>query len=65
LYSLFSIGGAAMLVHGAVTNNSNYYDTVITLCSSKLNMVLLLNCLFAIMSNAGQILIYVFFTSIR
>lgn len=65
MYSLISIGGTALLINNAIKTQSNYYDTVIVLCSSKPNLVLLLNCFFALISNAAHLLIYVFFKQIR
>lgn len=64
-YSLASIFGTAYLIHRAVNDHSNFYDRVVALSSQKLNLVLLLNCVVAILSNAGSIFVYVFFTQIR
>jgi len=65
MYSLISIGGTALLINNAIKTQSNYYDTVMFFCSSKPNLVLLLNCFLALISNAAHLLIYVFFTQIR
>jgi hypothetical protein len=52
-------------VHSAVTQHTNFYDRVEALTSFKLNLVLMLNCVVAVLSNAGSLFVYVFFTQIR
>lgn len=65
VYSICSIFGTAFLVSRAMSEYTNYYDRVIVLTSNKLNLVLLLNCVIALLSNAASIFVYVFFTQIR
>lgn len=65
IYSLVSICGTGFLVYKAITEHSNFYDRVEALTSFKLNLVLMLNCVIALLSNAGSFFVYVFFTQIR
>lgn len=64
-YSLLSVFGTAFLINKAMNEQQNFYNRVISLTSQKLNLVLLLNCVVAILSNAASIFVYVFFTQIR
>jgi hypothetical protein len=64
-YSFLSILGTAYLINKAVNEQSNFYDRVVALTSQKLNLVLLLNCVIAVLSNFANIFVYVFFTQIR
>lgn len=57
-----SILGTAYLINKAVNEQSNFYDRVVALTSQKLNLVLLLNCVIAVLSNFANIFVYVFFT---
>lgn len=62
---MLSIAGTAYLINSAMTTQKNYYDRVVALTNNKLNLVLMGNCVIAIMSNAARIFVYVFFTQIR
>ena len=64
-YSLLSILGTAYLINKAVNEQTSFYDRVVALTSQKLNLVLLLNCVIAVLSNFANIFVYVFFTQIR
>ena len=64
-YSLLSILGTAYLINKAVNEQTSFYDRVVALTSQKLNLVLLLNCVIAVLSNFANIFVYVFFTHIR
>jgi hypothetical protein len=60
-----SILSTAYLIHKAVNEQSNFYDRVVVLSSNKLNLMLLLNCVVVILTNAANIFVYVFFSQIR
>ena len=45
--------------------HANFYDRIVVLTSNKLNLVLLLNCVIAVLSNFAAIFVYLFFTQIR
>ena len=64
-YSLLSILVTAYLINKAVNEQTSFYDRVVALTSQKLNLVLLLNCVIAVLSNFANIFVYVFFTQIR
>jgi hypothetical protein len=64
-YSLLSILGTAYLINKAVNEQTSFYDRVVALTSQKLNLVLLLNCVIAVLSNFANIFVCVFFTQIR
>lgn len=60
-----SILSTAYLIYKAVNEQSNFYDRVVVLSSNKLNLLLLLNCVVVILTNAANIFVYVFFSQIR
>lgn len=55
----------AYLINKAINEQSNFYDRVVVLSSNKLNLMLLLNCVVVILTNAANIFVYVFFSQIR
>jgi len=52
-------------VVNAVKTQRTFFDMVIQLTSSKLNLVIFLNCLVVVLTNAANAVIYVFFGSVR
>lgn len=60
-----SILSTAYLINKAVNEQSNFYNRVVVLSSNKLNLMLLLNCVVVILTNAANIFVYVFFSQIR
>lgn len=61
IYAGISIGSALYLVASALGTKQNYFDTVMLICSSKLNLALLFNFVLAVCLSSAKILIYVFF----
>lgn len=49
----------------AVQNEKTFFDVVMRLTSSKLNLVLFLNCFVVVLSNLGNLLVSIFFGQLR
>jgi hypothetical protein len=60
-YTGLSIAATVSLVLNAVQVHGNFFDVVVDLTSSKLNLVVFLNCLVAILCNLYYIFVWVFF----
>lgn len=65
VYSLASIGATGYLVLNEVQTKKFLLEVVIGLTTSKLNLVIFLNCLFVLLTNMTNLLIYLFFGEIR
>ena len=61
IYSLASVGAASFIVAKAARTERTFFDMVIYVTSSKLNLVIFLNCLVVLLTLAGNMMIYVFF----
>ena len=64
-YSVLTFVGTYYLLQKCMTEHKNYYDRVVSLTSHKLNLMLLLNFVIALLTNCSQIFVYVFFSQIR
>ena len=64
-YSALSIAIPVGIVVKTVQRERTFFDVVMHLTSSKLNLVLFLNCLAVVLSNAAHLLVYGFFGSVR
>ncbi len=64
-FSVLSIAVPVGIVVKTIQREKTSLDAVMHLTSSKLNLVLFLNCLLVILSNASNLLVHVFFGQIR
>lgn len=64
-YSVLSIAVPVGIVVNTVQRERTFFDVVMYLTSSKLNLVLLLNCLFIVLTNAANLLVGCFFGQVR
>ena len=64
-YSVIAIALPVGIVVKTVQREKNFLDIVMQLTSSKLNLVLLLNCLLVVLSNAANFLVTTFFGAVR
>lgn len=65
VYSVLSIGSTAYLVASEIQTKKFLLEVVIALTTSKLNLVIFLNCLVVLLTNVTNLLIYIFFGEIR
>jgi hypothetical protein len=65
VYSVLSIGFTASIVIGEVKTKKFLLEVIIALTTSKVNLVVFLNCLIVLLTNAADLLIYIFFGTIR
>lgn len=65
IYSALSVALTVGIVVSAVKSQRTFFDIVIQLTASKLNLVIFLNCLVVVLTNAASLMIYVFFGSVR
>jgi hypothetical protein len=65
VYSVLSIGSTAYLVVNEIQTKKFLLEVVIALTTSKLNLVIFLNCLVVLLTNIANLLIYIFFGEIR
>lgn len=65
LYSLVSIGVAIGIVANAVKSGQTFFDIVIQITSSKLNLVIFLNCLAVLINGFARLVILIFFGQVR
>jgi hypothetical protein len=65
VYSVLSIGFTASLVISEVQTKKFLLEVVIALTTSKLNLVIFMNFLVVLLTNAANLLIYIFFGEIR
>ena len=65
IYSALSVALTVGIVVNAVKSQRTFFDIVIQLTASKLNLVIFLNCLVVVLTNAASLMIYVFFGSVR
>jgi len=65
VYSVLSIGSTAYLVVNEIQTKKFLLEVVIALTTSKLNLVIFLNCLVVLLTNITNLLIYIFFGEIR
>ena len=49
----------------AIQENQNFYDTVVSLASNKLYLLIFFNLLIVLLINFGNLLIWIFFSEIR
>jgi hypothetical protein len=61
LFSLASIGAAAFIIGKAARTERTFFDMVIYITSSKLNLVIFLICLVTLLTNAANLMILIFF----
>ena len=64
-FSIISIAVPVGIIIKTVQKERNFLDMVMHLTSSKLNLVLFLNCLVVIIANAANLLVWGFFGSVR
>ena len=64
-YSVLSIAVPVGIVIKTVQRERTFFDMVMHLTQSKLNLVLFLNCLLVILTNAANMLVYGFFGQVR
>ena len=60
-FSVLSVGIPLGIVMKAVRHEQTFFDVVMRLTSSKLNLVLFLNCFIIVLSNLANLLVRVFF----
>ena len=60
-FSVVSVAVPVSIVVKTVQSEATFFDMVVSLTSSKLNLVLLLNCLLVVLTNASNLLICCFF----
>lgn len=60
-FSAISIAMPVGIVIKTVQTERNFFDIVMYLTQSKLNLVLFMNCLFVLLTNAANLLVYGFF----
>ena len=60
-YSVLSVAVPVGIVIKTVQTERNYFDMVMHLTQSKLNLVLFMNCLVCLLTNAANLLVYGFF----
>ena len=65
IYSVLSVSFTVGIVVNAVKSQRTFFDIVIQLTSSKLNLVIFLNCLIVVLTNAANLMVYAFFGSVR
>ena len=65
IYSVLSIALTVGIVTNAVKTQRTFFDIVVQLTSSKLNLVIFLNCLIVVLTNAANLMIYTFFGTVR
>jgi hypothetical protein len=65
-YSLFSaVTAFAMIAHAYQKQHGNFFNTVVYLTSQKVNLLVFLNFFLVSLLQIGNILVWVFFDSIR
>lgn len=64
-FSVLSIAFPIGIVLKTVQRERTYFDVVMQLTSSKLNLVLFLNCFVVVLSNMGNLLVHIFFGQLR
>lgn len=64
-FSVVSVAVPVSIVVKTVQSEATFFDMVLSLTSSKLNLVLLLNCLLVVLTNASNLLICCFFGQVR
>lgn len=64
-YSVLAIALPVGIVVKTVQREKNFIDIVMQLTSSKLNLVLLLNCLLVVLTNAANLMVSTFFGVVR
>jgi hypothetical protein len=65
VYTGASILSTASLVVNAVSAHGNFFDVVVQLMSSKLNLLIFLNCLVAVLGQLFYVFVYLFFGAIK
>ena len=60
-YSVLSITLPVGIVVNSVQRQKTFLDVVMQLTNSKLNLMLFLNCLFVLLMNAANMMVYTFF----
>jgi hypothetical protein len=65
VYSLVSVGLTACLVANEIKSKKFLLEVIIALTTSKVNLVIFLNCLVVLLTHAANLLIYLFFGEIR
>ena len=65
-YSIFSaVTAFAMIAHSYQKQDGNFFNTVVYLTSQKVNLLVFLNFFLVTLLQMGNILVWVFFDSIR
>jgi hypothetical protein len=64
-YSVGSTLATIALVENAVSLHGNFFDVVVDLTSSKINLLVFLNFLLCILLNMYNLFVYLFFGTIR
>ena len=64
-FSVLSIAVPLGIVIKTVQKENTFFDIVMSLTHSKMNLILFLNCLAVILTNAANLLVYGFFGTVR
>lgn len=64
-YSIVSIVSTVGMIINAIQKNETFFNTVVYLTSSKINLVIFFNFLVVTLINLGNILVWIFFVQIR
>ena len=65
VYTVGSTLATITLVENAVSLHGNFFDVVVDLTSSKINLLIFLNFLLCILLNIYNVFVYLFFGTIR
>lgn len=60
-----SVAVAIWILIKAITTQKTFFDTVVYLTSSKLNLLIFMNCIVSILFTIVKMLVFVFFGTIR
>ena len=64
-FSVLSIAIPIGIVLKTVQRERTFFDVIMQLTSSKLNLVFFLNCFVVVLSNMGNLLVHIFFGQLR
>jgi hypothetical protein len=65
MYSALTFLATYFLLQKCLSEHQIFYDRVVALTSNKLNLVLLINFVIALLSNFSSVFVYFFFNQIR
>lgn len=65
IYTSASVLSTASLIGNAVQAHGNFFDVVVQLMGSKLNLLIFLNCLIAVLGQLFYVFVYLFFGTIK